>query len=62
MQHIHFLSEFQKTNGKLEEKSILFYRNGLLQILGFIVSNFHLRCEYAFYLKENFQILKFSRF
>lgn len=26
--YIHFLSEFQKTKRKLEEKSILFYRNG----------------------------------
>lgn len=29
--HTHFLSELQKTKGKLEEKSIL---NGLLQVKG----------------------------
>lgn len=39
---MHFLSEFQKTKGKLEEENTTFYRNALLQVLGFIVSNLHL--------------------
>lgn len=40
-----FSLRITENKGKLEEKSILYYKNRLLQVLGFIALNLHLHCN-----------------